>query len=192
MKALLQEDIIMAVGGAGDTEIGSLPPGIGVERLRWDGGHLLDLAAAELLYVRHLSGNHFELHGVAVPNSQPVAMTWGDRHNLTIADGLIRLKTADELTAEHAENHNSLLKANLRQGLCRGIGDAGDQMADINKMIYLLTEAICGDATALAALNELLPAMRGTYSIAISKAKLAANAATLKELVPPYYEAKLP
>lgn len=191
MKALLIEDIIQAVGG-GDTEIGPLPPGVGVERLRWDGERLLDLAAASLIYVRHLSGNHFELHGVAVPGSQPVAMTWGDRNNLTIADGLIRIKTADELTAEHVAHHNGLLKANLRQGLCRGIGDAGDQMADINKMIYLLTEAICGDATALAALNELLPEMRGTYSIEISKAKLAANAATLKELVPPYYEAKLP
>lgn len=191
MKATLREDIIQAVSG-GDTEIGPLPPGIGVERLRWSGSQLIDLAAATLIHVRHLSGNHFELHGVAVDGSQPVAMTWADRKNLVIVDGLIRLKTVDELAAEYVADYNGRLKANLRQGLCRGIGDAGDQMADINKMIYLLTEAICGDATAITALQELVVAMRGTYSIEISKAKLAANACCLQELVPPYYEAKLP
>ncbi len=191
MKALLCEDIIQAVG-TGDTEIGSLPSGVGVERLRWDGSKLIDLAEATQIYVRHLSGNHFELHAVAVLGSQPVAMTWPERKNLTLVDGLIRLKTAEEIAAEYVAEHNGMLKANLRQGLCKGIGDAGDQMADINKMIYLLTEAVCGDATALAALQELVVEMRGTYSITISKAKLTANAATLKELVPPYYEAKLP
>lgn len=191
MKATLREDIIQAVSG-GDTEIGPLPPGIGVERLRWSGSQLIDLAAATLIHVRHLSGNHFELHGVAVAGSQPVAMTWADRKNLVLTDGLIRLKTADELTAEYVAEHNGLRKANLRQGLCHGIGDAGDQMADINKMIYLLIEAICGDATAMAALQELVVEMRGTYSIPLSKAKLAANARCLKTLVPPYYEAKLP
>jgi hypothetical protein len=191
MKALLSEDIIQAVG-SGDTEIGALPPGIGVERLRWDGSQLLDLAEATQIYVRHLSGNRFELHGVAVAGSQPVAMTWADRKNLIIVDGLIRLKTAEELGAEYVADYNGRLKANLRQGLCHGIGDAGDQVADINKMIYLLTEAVCGDATAMAALQELVLEMRGTYSIEISKAKLAACAGCLKELVPPYYEAKLP
>lgn len=190
MMALLRDDIIVAVG-SGDTEIGPLPPGVGVERLRWDGMQLIDLAEATEIQVLHLAGDHFELHAVPVPGSQPVAMTWSGRRNLTMVDGVIRLKTPEELQAEAVADHNSLLKANLRQGLARGIGDSGDQVADINKMIYLLTEAICGDAAALAALQELLLEMRGTYSIEISKAKLAANAAALKALGPPYYEAKL-
>ncbi|MFA7347272.1 MAG: hypothetical protein WCZ86_05890 [Desulfurivibrionaceae bacterium] len=191
MKALLRDDMIVAVS-TGETEIGPLPPGVGIERLRWDGFRLLDLAESTQMYVRHLSGDHFELHAVSVSGSQPVAMSWADRKNLIIVDGLIRLKTADELNAEYVADYNGQLKARLRQGLCRGIGDAGDQMADINKMIYLLTEAICGDATALTALQELLLEMRGTYSMEISKAKLMANATTLKNMVPPYYAEKLP
>jgi hypothetical protein len=190
MKATLREDIVVSVG-RGEVEIGPLPAGVGVERLRWDGGQLVDLATVELIHVRHLGGTHFELHAVAVAGSQPVAMSYLNRRHLTVAEGIIRLKTQAEIDAEQVAEHNGLLKANLRQALCRGIGDSGDQVADINKMLYLLAEAICGDATALAALNELLPAMRGTYSIYISKAKLATNATVLKTLVPPYYEAKL-
>lgn len=190
MKAHLNEDIIQAIG-SGDTEIGSLPPGVGVERLRWDGVQLIDLAAAAQIHVRHIAGNHFELHGVAVAGSQPVAMTWADRKNLTVVDGLIRLKTAEELYADYVADYNGQLKAGLRQGLCKCIGDGGDQVADINKMIYLMTEAICGDATAMAALQELLVDMRGTYSIEISKAKLQLNAVALKDLVPIYYAEKL-
>ncbi|MBU2539164.1 MAG: hypothetical protein KKH22_12080 [Proteobacteria bacterium] len=190
MKAHLIEDIIHAVG-TGDTEIGALPPGVGVERLRWDGATLIDLAAVTQIHVRHISGTHFELHAVAVAGSRPVAMTWADRRNLVVVDGLIRLKTAEELYADYVADYNGKLKAGLRQGLCKCIGDGGDQVADINKMIYLLTEAVCGDPLATAALQELVVEMRGTYSIDISKAKLTENAVALKALVPDYYAAKL-
>lgn len=190
MKAQLIEDIIQAVG-AGDTEIGALPPGVGVERLRWDGATLIDLAEATQIHVRHISGKHFELHCMAVVGSQPVTMTWADRKNLIMVDGLIRLKTAEELYADYVADYNGKLKAGLRQNLCMCINDTGDQMADTNKMIYLMTEAICGDATAMAALQELLLDMRGIYPIVASKEKLKANAVALKTFVPGYYAAKL-
>lgn len=99
MKATLRADIIAATTH-GDTEIGRLPAGVGIERLRWDGTQLIDLAEATTIHVRHLSGSHYELHCIPVPNSQPVAMTWADRRKLTIVSGTIRLKTAEETAAE--------------------------------------------------------------------------------------------
>jgi len=110
MKATLREDIIMAVG-RGDTEIGCMPPGVGIERLRWDGERLVDLAEVLTIHVRHLSGSHFELHAVPVTHSQPVTMSWADRKRLTVTDGVIRLKTETETEAEVKTGKASAIRA---------------------------------------------------------------------------------
>lgn len=93
MKVSLNEDMI--VGFSGDIEIGNLPKGVGLERLRWDGEKIVDLAMASGIWVRHQRGV-FEFHAVSVPGSQYVVMTYADRKRLYINSGVIRVRTKEE------------------------------------------------------------------------------------------------
>jgi hypothetical protein len=96
MRVSLHEDMI--VGFSGDTEIGNLPKGVGLERLRWDGSKVVDLAALEGMWVRHRNGT-FSLHAVSVPGSQWVSMMYRERNRLYVNAGVIALKTEQEMTA---------------------------------------------------------------------------------------------
>lgn len=94
MKATLFEDMIVSFGG--DTEIGALPKGVGLDRLRWDGKTLVDLDKLSAIWVRCRSGV-FELHAVPVSGAQLVAMRYQDRKRLFIDGDTIRIWTEQEL-----------------------------------------------------------------------------------------------
>jgi hypothetical protein len=107
VKATLAEDMIVSFGG--DTEIGALPKGIGLERLRWDGQKLVDLDKVSEIWVRSIRGV-FELHAVEVPGSQLVAMRYQDRKRLYVEGGLIRLRTVEEMEALRQAETDSLVE----------------------------------------------------------------------------------
>lgn len=112
MRATVFEDFIVSFGG--DTEIGSLPKGVGLERLRWDGQKLIDLDKIEAIWVRCRAGV-FELHVIEVPGSQVITMRYADRKRLYVENGVIGIRTAEEMEAlEQAEadriTQNSTLK----------------------------------------------------------------------------------
>ena len=96
MKAVVKQDIIVHITERGDTEIGKLPKGVGLERLRWDGTKVVDLADLDEIWVEHKNGA-FILHAVEVPGSQLVKMHYRDRKRLTMDKGKIRLLTDEEL-----------------------------------------------------------------------------------------------
>jgi len=102
MKAVVSQDIIVHITERGDTEIGKLPKGIGLERLRWDGSKVVDLAGLDEIWVECKNGA-FILHAIEVPGSQLVRMTYKDRKRLTIEDGKIRLLTTGEIAEKQAE-----------------------------------------------------------------------------------------
>lgn len=102
MKAILKNDIIIHVTERGDTEIGKLPKGVGLERLRWDGERVVDLADLAQIWVEERNGA-FVLHAVEVQNAQKVTMTYADRKRLVQDAGLIRLKTKEEIEFETQE-----------------------------------------------------------------------------------------
>jgi len=102
MKAIVDKDIIVHITERGDTEIGHLPRGIGLERLRWDGSKVVDLADLDKIWVEH-KNEAFILHAIEVPGSQLVKMTYKDRKRLTVEDGKIRLLTAEEMAAKQAK-----------------------------------------------------------------------------------------
>ena len=102
MKAIVDRDIIVHITERGNTEIGRLPRGIGLERLRWDGSKVVDLADLDEIWVEH-KNEAFILHAIEVPGSQLVKTTYKDRKRLTIEDGKIRLLTAEEMAAKQAE-----------------------------------------------------------------------------------------
>jgi len=102
MKAIVDKDIIVHITERGDTEIGRLPRGVGLERLRWDGSKVVDLADLDEIWVEYKNGA-FILHAIEVPRSQLVKMTYKDRKRLTVEDGKIRLLTAEEMAAKQTE-----------------------------------------------------------------------------------------
>lgn len=112
MKVTLEEDRIVSLSG--ETEVGNLPKGVGLERLRWTGEQIVDLMYHSPLWVRYAKGV-FTLHSVAVSGSQQVDMTWAARKRLIIEAGAIRLRTAIEMTEveevenERIEEHHRLL-----------------------------------------------------------------------------------
>jgi len=112
LKAVLEEDIIINITERGTVEIGQLPSGIGLERLRWNGSKIIDLAELSEIWVRKTASG-FQLHCVEVPGSQLVQMTYADRKNLTTNGGAVRIKTAEELEAERITKLVKLAKSKL-------------------------------------------------------------------------------
>jgi len=102
MRAVLENDIIVHITERGDTEIGQIPKGVGLERLRWDGKKVVDLADLDQIWVEERNGV-FILHAIEVPGTQKVSMTYADRKKLTRDADLIRLKSTNEIEADGRE-----------------------------------------------------------------------------------------
>lgn len=96
MKAVLKEDIIINLTAKGDVEIGPVIPGIGLERMRFNGAEVVDLADLTEIWVRTLSPTLFELHAVEVDNSQLVTMEYTKRKRLYLDNGIVKVRTEQE------------------------------------------------------------------------------------------------
>jgi hypothetical protein len=164
MKAIIKEDIIVNITERGNVEIGTLPKGVGVERLRWDGNKLVDLADLNEFWVRSTGGS-FELHAVKVPNSQLVLMTYANRNNLILENSIIRIKTSQELQDEQKAKFNAALKAKLRTTLRNNIGDLEDLLMSTlvlvaSLVVYSRTQnAVIGDwfDTMIPVIKDIFP-----------------------------------
>jgi len=119
MRAFLKEDKITHITESGDTEIGLLIPEVGLDRLRFNGTKVVDLADMDFIWVREIPGGGYDLHCVEVPNSQLVEMQYSQRKNLyTQLNGLIRVLTEEEISAKQVaeladQDDNRALKAEL-------------------------------------------------------------------------------
>ena len=94
MKVILDQDRIINFSDAG-IEIGTIPLGIDIRRLRWTGASLIDLNDLTEIWVEY-KGGAFILHAIEVPGSQLVTMTYANRKDLKLDVNTIRLKTSDE------------------------------------------------------------------------------------------------
>lgn len=101
MLATVDRDIITVLG-RGPVEIGDdFPRNVGLERLRWDGEKVVDLARLEGFWVENLMGM-FLLHCVELPNTYFVTMRYADRKALTLNGGHPRLSTPEEQANQQA------------------------------------------------------------------------------------------
>ena len=82
MKAILREDLIIKVSLTEGIEIGNIPNTVSLDRLRWDGSKIVDLANVSVIYIRHLGDNFFELHAIPQPNTQWLPMNYKQRRDL--------------------------------------------------------------------------------------------------------------
>jgi len=180
MKAIIDRDIITYITPRGSIEIGSLPKGIGLERLRWDGEKIIDLADLESIWV----GHDLTLHAIEVPGSRLIEMNYRDRKRLINDAGSIRLKTIDDLESER----KTLKKNRLRAGIQKDVGDSQDQLADAYKLICLLVMALVGkDETAQKLLGDLAPDIEAIYPMAQLNSHLPETIKILKEKMRDYY-----
>jgi len=171
MKAILKDDIIIRLG-AGDTEVGSVPTGVGLERLRWDGKQVVDLAKQDSFWVRRIP-----------------AMSYADRYNLTTdPDGTIRVKTQSEVLQEKAQEEKQMLKTRVRARIREQVGDLEDRVADLQKLVYVLMAALVEkDSDALSLIQYISQSIRNTYPTEKLEA-LSSRLITLKDILSTYYQ----
>lgn len=100
MKAILDGDRIIGFSSGGDVEVGPIPKGVGLERLRWDGEKLVDLWDLDEMWVKP-KGNSFSMHAVEVPGSRKVRMKYKDRK--MSKDDLFDGQTTLEREVSHAK-----------------------------------------------------------------------------------------
>lgn len=78
---------------------GSIPAGVGLERLRWTGKALVDLASLDSIWCEYVNGA-FLLHAIEVPFSQLVKMTYRDRKKLWNDNGVYKIKSDSQIQTE--------------------------------------------------------------------------------------------
>jgi hypothetical protein len=179
-KAVVEEDIIIVVGH-GNTEIGELPKGVGLERLRWDGSQIIDLANLSEIWVRSV-GQSFELHCIEVANSILVSMTYGDRKNLTTNGSVIRLKTEEELYQENVEILTQIAKDRLNQKL-------GDQHMNALMFIMSLIVYVRQQPQPLADFfDEIIPDIKDIFPMSRVEDLLKQAAKDLKVAMEEYWD----
>ena len=188
MKALLVNDIIIRIVQTGGVEIGAIPKGVGLERLRFDGTQVIDLADLNQIWVEQ-KNNQFVLHVVDTGNCQLVTMTHADRKNLVNDGGTYRLKTETELLEEGIAQRNLLRKNRLRARLLRKIGDNHDQTADLGKLVIAMLGYRTSQNPQLGAmLDAVANIAKDIYTLDQIEAAVRRFAQTLKDEMPGYYD----
>lgn len=191
LKAILNEDVIVRISGEhGDIEVGDFPlgkQGVRIDRLRFDGKKLVDLADLNSIWVRAV-GRSFELHAVEVPGSKKVAMSWIDRKRLVMGGDRIRLKTEAEVRLETKNHELRMAKNRLRSKFKANIGDPEDRIADLFKLVYLLIQYVkTNDPDVGGLLNDLLIDVTNTYPLEKIEASLKSSVSETDQLMQEYY-----
>ena len=138
MQAILNDDIIINLVIKGGTEIGNIPKGVGLERLRFDGEKVIDLAELSAIWVRHIESNAFELHCVDVGNCQLVEMSYRQRRLLISNTGTYRIKTKRELEIDRVAEANQKSTAKMIAMIQSGFGCADVLQVHLFALIVFL------------------------------------------------------
>ena len=181
MKALIDRDIIISFSG--DTEIGQIPAGVGIERLRFDGTQIVDLAELSQFWVEETAGR-FVLHCIEVPNSQLVIMQYSDRKYLLNNSGNIRLKTQQEIDAEKYAALIDGAKTRLSNKVGKYIDLELSQLAFICALIVYARQQ---PAALGAFFDSLIPDIKDIFPMSRWELILQDFAKDLKQFVTEYY-----
>ena len=183
MKAIIEEDIIVNLTEAGDVEIGQLPAGVGLERLRWNGRKIVDLADLSEMWVRKAGGG-FELHCIEVKDSQLVQMTYADRKRLRTNNSSIKIKTDEEIEAERIASLKQLAKSRLSNRM----GDYIDlELAQLAFICALIVYARQQPAQLGNFFDSLIPEISNMFPLDRWQTLLMKFAKNLKQFLEEYY-----
>ena len=110
-----------------------------LKKIRFDGSSLVDISLLPQLYVTYRNGI-FDLHARNIKGSQLVIMTYFDRKNLTIDNGTIRLKTAQELIDEEVNRRIQQIKSKVKYDLERKMGNIIEFSIFTHKLLYVFVK----------------------------------------------------
>jgi len=165
MKAFLREDIITSLSPDGDTEIGQIPRDVGLERLRFNGQRVVDLATLDSMWVRPMAGG-FELHAIEVPGSQLVRMRYRDRKRLQVIGGRISLKSSEQIAAELDKQRRALIVAQTKRKLEASVGPAELRLEYLAAIVTIIIEHVLNSTFASTELlSDILPLMKTAYPV---------------------------
>lgn len=187
MRALLNNDVIVSLvmNETDGTEIGDLPKGVGVERLRFNGSGVVDLASLTAFWIEE--GN-FALHCVRVSNSQYFEMSYVDRKRLVWEDSGFRLKTLEEIIIEEQAAKIQKLKNILKIKLRNSIGDIQDQnMNTLAFVCALIVYARLQPAALGTFFDEIIPDIVEIFPLSTWEQTLKSGAKDLKTAMQEYY-----
>lgn len=163
MKAILDKDRIINFSELGTVVLPTLPKRVALDRIRWDGTKIVDLGKLSQIWVEYANG-HFILHAIEVPNSQLVTMTYTDRKDLILDNGIIRLKTALEKMEENRAISIGKIKSVRDRKLKGRVGILVDIIVFLLKLNYLTTKSLRTQNTQLlAVLDTYLTKMHDIY-----------------------------
>ena len=190
MRAILNNDMIVSLV-LSDTlgvEVGDVPKDIGLERLRFNGVELVDLADLTEFWVETIMGG-FVLHCVEIPNSTYIEMSYADRKNLLLNSGSLRLKTPEEISTEAHDSDLMILKARLRTKLKVAMGDIQDQQMQTLAFVCALIVYARQQPQALADFfDEIIPDIKDCFPLSRWESILKSGGGSLKTALTEYYE----
>lgn len=190
MKAILNEDMIVYIVERGNVEIGLIPKDVGLERLRFDGQKVIDLVTLSEMWVRIIGPGAFELHVIKVFASQLVTMGYGDRKNLTVENGIIRVKTSQEIKQEQKDGKKEILRNRLRQTLKIETGTLEEQISSLYQLVFaLVVYARTQNSLIETFFDEIIPDIKDAYPLDRIKPELKDLAKTLKLRMTEFYDA---
>ncbi len=120
MRAILKEDLIIRLSLTEGIEIGNIPNNVAIDRLRWDGSKIVDLAIATVIYVRHLGDNFFELHAIPQLNTQWLPMNYKQRKDLRYNSTTDTIYLASEEVKADEENEKEIEAIKHKLGMAFG------------------------------------------------------------------------
>ena len=191
MRAILNNDIIVQLTMSENegVEIGDIPKDVGIERLRFDGVQVVDLADLSAFWVESVLGG-FVLHCIEIPNSQYIEMSYADRKYLVYNSDTLRLKTQEEIDAEAYESGLLVLKTKLRAKLKSAMGDIQDQQMQTLAFVCALIVYSRQQPQVLADFfDEIIPDIKDCFPLNRWEEILKSGGRDLKTALTEYYEA---
>ena len=191
MRAILTNDIIvqLTMSDSEGVEIGDIPKDVGIERLRFDGDKVVDLADLSAFWVESVLGG-FMLHCIETTNSQYVEMSYADRKYLVYNSDTLRLKTQEEIDAEAHESDLLVLKTKLRAKLKVAMGDIQDQHMQTLAFVCALIVYSRQQPQVLADFfDEIIPDIKDCFPLNRWEVILKSGGRDLKTALTEYYEA---
>jgi len=181
MKATLNKDRISFISANSETEIPNIPAKlkrIGLERLRFTGSEIVDLADLSEMWVEQ-KGQSFILHAVEFPGTQKVIMDYTDRRRLVNDAGTYRLLSLEELEEENAKMELARIKARNKLLIRDGDFEAVILTLIAHVIVYVRTQ----DKTIEQLFDDLTPMILEGHPLAEKDGPLQGILSRLEEFM---------
>jgi len=158
MQATIDRDLITVLGRGPVTIPDDYPRDVGLERLRWNGTSIIDLATMNGFWVEHKNGM-FVLHCKDMPNTTFIEMAYAAR-KLLYFDGAIKVRTLDQVLSDA---HNKQVEAikNLLSNKLETAGNIAELLMVIVGLIAVIAiYARTGNSAAGTYLTSILPKLQ--------------------------------